>query len=456
MGVSHAKLEEEFAALGPVQPSSPMALPSKILLSPAASTVVPTLRLDLQHVQSSSTDEGSAESTIFSEYESTVSMIYPHLFLGGCRVAASKDILDKHGIKQIVNCSHCIIPNYFENDSDIEYLSINLYDKKDESIHWFISGVIQFIERGRRNQRSTLLHCEKGISRSCAFAIAYRMWLEKSNFVSAFSYVKQIRPTCNPNSGFICNLIELQNVFNLSSNPDFYCLFRCAFHSADDRDTVVLKICLDDVSRKLLPPLYPHFLSEGVYVICPVGQKGTIKDMYIWKGASASELALSKSIALSRDFERVLHDSAELLVVQQEEESPEFKRLFKGIPCSEDMKKSFEFKDLYSGNLISVPVKDIDNHISLATKLSLVDGDSFPGCVEASQLEYGRRRPKLFILSRDEHDGCTHWQDMGLYDDSDLDEVLLRTVRGTTFTPNLEYHFASPSAIYKIYLDRKE
>ena len=415
MGVSHSKLEEEFAALGPIQASTPVAPSKRSTNVPSTATPanhVTTLRLDLQHVLSSSTDEGSAESSLFSEFGSMVSMIYPHLFLGGSQVAASRELLKQYNITQVVNCSHCIIPNYFEHDPIMTYLSINLHDKKEESIHWFVAGVIQFIELGRKNQRSTLLHCEKGISRSCAFAIAYHMWCEKTTFTLAFSHVKQIRPICNPNSGFLCNLIELESVFRHTLLPDFYYLFRCAFHSEYDRETAVLKVCLDESTRKPLLPSYPLFKSEGVYVICPMGLDHRSKSVYIWRGRNAIESAMQKSIELCCQFEGVLCDAAEKLIVEEGEEPAEFKAAFDTIPVCGDMRELYDFNDLYH----SEDDGPISTHIPRECNVSV---EIAPLVDQPNEI----RKPRLYTLSG-RGSGCGgQWSDLGMYDDSDLDEV---------------------------------
>jgi protein-tyrosine phosphatase len=79
-------------------------------------------------------------------------------------------------VKRIVNFAPSIVENAFINDPEFTYLSINMVDSRMDDVSWFFCEVIQFIEFGRYSNTNTLLHCEKGVSRSCSFAIAYLMW----------------------------------------------------------------------------------------------------------------------------------------------------------------------------------------------------------------------------------------------------------------------------------------
>lgn len=54
----------------------------------------------------------------------------------------------------------------------------------------------------------TLVHCEKGVSRSCSFIIAYHMWSTGASWKDSFNFVKLKRSCCAPNTAFTCNLIE--------------------------------------------------------------------------------------------------------------------------------------------------------------------------------------------------------------------------------------------------------
>ena len=51
-----------------------------------------------------------------------------------------------------------------------------MMDGRDDDISWFLCEAIHFITKARSVTGKVLINCEKGISRSCSFAIAYCMW----------------------------------------------------------------------------------------------------------------------------------------------------------------------------------------------------------------------------------------------------------------------------------------
>jgi len=58
----------------------------------------------------------------------------------------------------------------------IRYLSLSMVDGRDDDITWFVAQVLHFIQSAVDSQVNVLVHCEKGVSRSCSFVIAYLMW----------------------------------------------------------------------------------------------------------------------------------------------------------------------------------------------------------------------------------------------------------------------------------------
>ena len=67
---------------------------------------------------------------------------------------------------------------------------------------------VQIIERVRAAGGCTLLHCQLGVSRSGALAIAYIMWLHNCSFADALLRAQAGRGCINPNPGFVAQLLE--------------------------------------------------------------------------------------------------------------------------------------------------------------------------------------------------------------------------------------------------------
>ena len=129
-----------------------------------------------------SNTEGQNRRELIASCEDECSLITDFLYVGGFKVANSKAILMENKITRIINCSLCAVDNVFEHDEQFTYLSLNMLDGRQDDISWFVCEVINFIEIARRDKCNVLLHCERGISRSCSFAIAYVMWASGKSF----------------------------------------------------------------------------------------------------------------------------------------------------------------------------------------------------------------------------------------------------------------------------------
>ena len=111
-----------------------------------------------------------------ADCEFECSEVLEYLFVSGCYVAGDRELLRVRGITHIINCSSGIVKNHFVDDKYLKYLSLNMVDGRDDDISWFLCEAIHFITKARSVSGKVLIHCEKGISRSCSFAIAYCMW----------------------------------------------------------------------------------------------------------------------------------------------------------------------------------------------------------------------------------------------------------------------------------------
>lgn len=111
-----------------------------------------------------------------ANHETECSQISKFIFVSGMKVASDFELLQERGIKRIVNCAPMVCPNFHEDKGAFKYMSVNLVDGRVEDISWFVCQVIHFIKEGVLKGERVLIHCEKGVSRSCSMAIAHRMW----------------------------------------------------------------------------------------------------------------------------------------------------------------------------------------------------------------------------------------------------------------------------------------
>lgn len=120
--------------------------------------------------------EGQIRRGRMADCETECSQITRDIYVGGYYVAGKLDILKANNITRIVNCSSAVVENHFIGIEGMKYLSLNMVDGRQDDISWFLCEVIQFIISAKKAGERVLIHCEKGVSRSCSFVIAYRLW----------------------------------------------------------------------------------------------------------------------------------------------------------------------------------------------------------------------------------------------------------------------------------------
>ena len=219
--------------------------------------------------------EGQSRRNAMADSERECSRILDFLYVAGHRVAESRDKVVEQDITRVVNCSAAIVPSYFEHVEGMTYLTLNMVDGRQDDICWFLPQVVAFIEEGRVHGEKTLIHCEKGISRSCSFAIAYLMWSAGHDWRQAFDIVKKQRPVCSPNTGFTCNLIEIGDLLDGDASTKNK-IFRLAFHLPHDPNTPVFKLCRDDSTRRVATPHRSLLDTRGVFVVLAGAERGGV------------------------------------------------------------------------------------------------------------------------------------------------------------------------------------
>ncbi|DBA02803.1 TPA: hypothetical protein N0F65_006593 [Lagenidium giganteum] len=223
------------AAPSTVQPLS--AVPPHALLSPDASDssdrfVVP---------------ESVRRSQTVVAYEHVCSEILPaFLYVSNLTVAQDRDALAAVGITHVVNCC----PEVTTEPAPaalLPTLSLAVRDGVQEDLLPFFYQVTHFIRECEATGR-VLVHCHQGISRSCAFAIAYVMFAQRVGYRDAAALVKARRTISSPNAAFTCQLLEWERLLTVAATQTL--LYRWAPHAAHDPTTWVLKRCDVPGTRK--------------------------------------------------------------------------------------------------------------------------------------------------------------------------------------------------------------
>lgn len=140
----------------------------------------------------------------------SIDEIIPGLYLSGDDVATNIDILKSKNVRYILNLT-TNVPNKFEKE--IIYKKIVIYDFESQKIDNYFRETFEFIDEALKiGSNSVLVHCNAGISRSSSFVIAYLMMKGIfTDYQSSFNHVKSKRSKIRPNSGFVTQLLDLEN-----------------------------------------------------------------------------------------------------------------------------------------------------------------------------------------------------------------------------------------------------
>ncbi len=215
-------------------PTSPVELP--VLEVCSTPICVPSANAFKHYVDTDfSLTESQLRRSHLDDSVGEINEIIPGLFVASMKVAGDILLLRRHNITGVVNCCADATPDYFRTcipmwdwdfsdlrgvvaastaskdsgevrapeavqsdnnllvdastveDRMISYLSLNMVDGRDDDLSWFVPHVFHFVHNHICNgSGGVLIHCEKGVSRSCSFAIAYLMWTQGSSFVLSY------------------------------------------------------------------------------------------------------------------------------------------------------------------------------------------------------------------------------------------------------------------------------
>lgn len=141
-------------------------------------------------------------------FSSQCSRVLPHVFVAGDKVAQDRQVLLDNGICRILNCASTVLPCHHESDTTLKYYKLPLLDSPEETICRYFYPVLSMMEECDRTSEPLLVHCHQGVSRSCTFVVAYLMWKQGLSYTQAFHSLREARGVGEPNSGFICQLID--------------------------------------------------------------------------------------------------------------------------------------------------------------------------------------------------------------------------------------------------------
>ena len=212
-------------------PVPSLIIPGLAKVSVATDTLIPETRATARELQ---------EPPSSKEFRRVCSeIVVGQLFVSGWLVAEDWSQLESLGITHVINTASSISKCPFA--AVISYLPLAIEDSKNEDIEAYFYPCIDFIEEAVRNGGRVLVHCMEGVSRSCSIAIAYIMWKHGIGYQEAQAFVQSRRPICQPNAGFICQLLAFQ-----TRQADDVELRRVTLRKFNDKFVLVACKCLTD------------------------------------------------------------------------------------------------------------------------------------------------------------------------------------------------------------------
>lgn len=268
------------------------------------------------------------------------------LYVGGEKVAKALDILQKSQISHIINCVGYLYQSFFPDS--FEYMTLYLQDSPKEDIVCVLYDVFDFIESALEQNGKVCIHCSQGVSRSCAFAIAYRMWMEDRTYDSVFEEVKKMRGVANPNIGFICQLFQWYK--RRHEDKSVPRLYRIASQSSAAPNYLVPK------SSSLLDPRGSFVLHDD-------------NTVWVWLGASCicDNAFIKAANRFASQLLKYENPDAVVVSVKQGEEPKNFWRAYEdslkawktqGDTCASHSPETFE-KDIVN---VAAYDKDYDTY----------------------------------------------------------------------------------------------
>ena len=137
----------------------------------------------------------------------------PGLFIGTLAAARDKHALAAHGVTHVLNCTNQPIPPLVGSPSEggaaarPAYLTLGLLDNPADlpRMQAALTDGVHFIDEALRAGGRVLVHCHRGISRSCTLTIAYMMWAQRRTAEAVFVDVRSKRHVADPNlSYWVC------------------------------------------------------------------------------------------------------------------------------------------------------------------------------------------------------------------------------------------------------------
>ena len=159
------------------------------------------------------TQAGSSSSSQKIEiFTSLPDEIIPGLYIGSVESISDPNVLKIRNIQSIVRVLKQPLP--LTANKSFDYFCIPVIDDESENISSYFDSSFSFIDSALSSNKSVLVHCSAGVSRSATIVIAYLMRKYKYSLHESIRKVRLKRHICKPNPSFLRQLKQLEIELN--------------------------------------------------------------------------------------------------------------------------------------------------------------------------------------------------------------------------------------------------
>jgi len=169
-------------------------------------------------------------------YSGSADKIMDHIWIGDGYSAHDLEFLKANNIKTIISVATGSVASYpYEG---IRYELAELLDIEGETLGPHIEKMVPIIRENVDNHINTLIHCEKGASRSASIVAAYLIKYNHMSTNNAIIFMRSKRSVINPNADYIRQLKDYE--IELRTSEEFECDGEedCGEDDGEDREDV--------------------------------------------------------------------------------------------------------------------------------------------------------------------------------------------------------------------------
>ena len=138
--------------------------------------------------------------------------IIDNIYLGDFRIATDIHKLQLLNITHIINCA-INLPNALQSHG-VVYCKLPLYDTPSQQLFPSLNTALSFIASVPKSS-NILVHCARGMSRSCSVVLWYLMQTKQMSYNEALAFTRGIRTIVHPHKSFQTQLINANKKFNI-------------------------------------------------------------------------------------------------------------------------------------------------------------------------------------------------------------------------------------------------